>query len=742
LSTMDACEQRLSRQCGAFLEELRNAKCGRKIGVCTQMCVTRLQHDWQDGFPGEARELDNARRWRPLFAPALVSHAGLRLLSSITREGSAVSHDDDDDGGERSRQLPLSESMLEVLRRTIAVPLSREKSLFQLSMIVAYVEWCEAAAMHTGWCYLTAEDCSDGGASEKDVPRRDGSSPWWILSVEGFASASGLQPASDTVALVYLWCGRGGARDGSRGSDLLCRGGAAEGLPRGCPVLPYHCSWNAVSPLSPFASPSLPSSPSAQQTCTLKWLRQAVDQWTDCYSLRVLLFFLQETAWQRQRMAHTEQRQLTAPSLSLSAPHRKQRCSPHGALTTTNTDGFVQWNSEALQPLLRSAARRLTCRMERLAIDVQRSSKLAHPGMQCSTHEARHEVTQLLCRFGGQTNVTRTGHRTLSHNDSILAALCGEDISLPQGTATSVPCPFSDATTSLTDRVQGLSQSPAVLVREVEDALDSLGLGETNTRRACCSGPEESGDIVSRRDNDADGFGVAVAGEAHALLMTLCAAPELTFLVSPRVLHFMYVLWDTCWACLLQLAQDDTHARKNARHCPASDSKAGDGWHRSATAGDHAELDALVTCRVMLHATRHLHVLAAELVEYACTVYIPALKASTEGAYDLVTTPMEALAKQLAARDTPHGLKGSASSSLLLYHSVSAACGRGERFCFSSSSLRTYEVLCIGCFGKDERRQPCVWQRWMQELAFGDARLQEHHLVHWPSRFVPPLPPT
>ncbi|KPA86839.1 hypothetical protein ABB37_00891 [Leptomonas pyrrhocoris] len=751
-----ACEQRLSRQCGDYLSQACNARhdptlCGllQRCEMRPRLCKAGEAAPMTAGLDG-ADDASN-RRWRPMYAPPFISHVGLRLL----RAESLLIRGEFADAGDDGLRLPLAETVVDLLRRTIESPLSMEVTFFQLSMITKYVEWCEAAAVHTGWGTLSVEDCrreADGDENvESDASGRTqlgASAPWCILTVEGFPSSSGLPGKADMAALVYLWRLCDGAATAVPQQKSMLRAPTGEGNGVGSvrekyAVMPYDRSLCAVSPLSVVEA--------SYRRGAQPWLRQAVDQWTRRYAFRLLLFLLQEESWQRYRKATSHHRIAAAPSPltksigvgpkawepTYAAPFHSPRshvggtrtCALPSVLMTPDQCHSFLWRSDAWQPLLCSAARRLLKRVAQLTTEVHSYRRLFHSGVPCTVEDARHEVALLLHRLSGHFHIERT-------RSSLAACVVAALASIREGESCSLSDTTSDAkghsTFSPWFPSPHHSQPLADPVRELEEKLMSLGLAASSTFDRCGSSDRIGIDqtVGEWDDGDADDTAASVAEEARAMLTTLCAAPALTFLTSPRVLRFTEEVWRTCWVWLLQFSRDTVTGQRTHHRCDGT-SETDSMWRDAHLISETAELDALVSCRAMLHATRHFHVLAAELLEYLCTVYVPALTASADGFFScFVTTPVEALERQLTAGDATCDSQVSCCAPLQL-----GASDRGN-FRFSASSLRTYEVLCLGCFGKGERRPPCVWQRWMQELVHGDAALQEHRLVHWRSRLA------
>ncbi|KPI87227.1 hypothetical protein ABL78_3697 [Leptomonas seymouri] len=778
--TMLACEQRLSRQCSDYLLSLSNVrrdsiksrmlqKCEVRPPLCRIREAARVR-----GEADDVHEHPNAR-WRPVCSPAFISHIGLRLLYSGTLRRAVLPFNSE--GGDT--QLPLPETAVEMLRRAIDSPLSVELMFFRLSMTSKYAEWCEASAMHTGWCSLNAEDCSRdvggedtssaaAGAGFEGEVRRGTSAPWSLLTVEGLASSSGLHGQADTAALVYLWClcDAAEAETPQRKpivSAEMSQGGAVGSVSGACSVMSYDSSASAVSPLS-FSGqahthserPQLPACPLrfVQAGDKQPWLRQAVDQWSHRYALRLLLFLLQEESWQRRRIASATHQSSASPwrqsrtshadppsvmperalQFNRSRSHTSGPCT--GALppapTTTDHIDHPSWHSNAFQLLLCGAAQRLLHRVEQLTAEVYNSRRLWHPGMPCAMRDAPHEMTQLLHRLSGQAHAARA---ECSFASCVMAALASirDDKLLPPATNTphghQIFLPWHSSWPP--------AQPPPDRVQELEAALLSLGLVAPND--ANCFAAYETGvkGVLAAGLRDGEELDSALmAEEAHAVLTTLCTSPALTFLTSPRVLQFADSLWRRCWRWLTQFSQG-AFTRQMAHHRLDRGAAMINRWHGAQTVDEAAEVDALVTCRVMLHATGHFHALAAELMQHLCQVFMPALKASANGSHFFVSTPTEALAHHLTLRDATRESNASfcASPSCSTTPAGGALDGRGA-LCFSPSSLRAYEVLCLGRFGKEERRGPCVWQRWMQELARGDAILQGQCFVQWKSRLA------
>ena len=761
-----ACEQRFSRQCEKYLKQLRNARFERGVGAMLKACEARprlnhasLPHRAQASVDGADEFAVN--RWRPVYAPVFISHTALRLLNDIgasldaaAAAATATNAEERALGSDGAPQLPLSETSVEVLRRTIESPLPMELTYFQLWMVAAYVDWCEAAMLHSGWCRLNAEDCqmdSRDGQLDDEVSataaaalkRRGSSAPWLILAVEGVASSCG----ADTATLVYLWslCDRESfkppaAYDHADECSLLCM---------------YNRSLCAVSPLA-FSAPPAPHQPVQSSTCSLPyfgsgpvkaWLRRAVDVWQRRYALRLLLFFLHEESWQRHRKTSAGHPISALPSCfknrsgalqvaSAAVNAGQQRAAPNRmsltdsfamrpVLTVARDDSSFLWHSDALHPLLCWAARRLVRRVAWLTTKVLNSRTPSHPGAPCTHDRVCLEVSRLLSRWDGRTQTGRAKPSCGTCVRSLLASVC-ESHAFPQSSIglSVFRCPSGPPSRYSCQR---LSRTLSDHVWELEDKLQSLGLVAAGTAVFCresnCAVKHLSANGAGECAAAAADVNSATTEEARALLTALCASPELTFLTSPCTLRFVDELWHTCWAWLVHMS-DGAHVDSTTPRTWSESGEASKGMNLMDATGEAAEVDALVTCRVMLHATRHLHLLAAELLEYVCSVHIPALKASATGPWSFVASPAEALERQLAVRDAAAAADGPA---------VQDRC----EFRFSAISLRTYEVLCLDRFGPEERRRPCVWQRWMQELAREDAvLLQQHHLIHPRSRVM------
>lgn len=739
---LTSCEQRLAHQCGEFVlwhknRYFRSASGGASLHFgalrprlsypASAALRLRLHHHQQQQHAiteWDARVRRSEVMWSALSLPAVLSHVGLRLMRPAVAALPLYACEERSLDTASPLHLPVSDAVLAVVRRSIETPLPLEVAHFSLYFVTTFVTWCEAAGVHEGWSCISVVDCTGNVDEDCSMQARcaEGCCPWLLLSVEGLASASGLHGASDTVALAFLW---------SKGKCQSCTDAAVGGRVS-----------SAVSPLTHTAvrkAQNVPPQLSRRAVAAdYGWLRLALAQWTRRYALLLVLFLTADDEWQRSRAAHARRRTATTLLLQSGTCPRPQwnwgadrGCSrrvpaaPSATLqsgadsplsltsTTRRSSNSEVWECEAqLRLQLYCVARRLRRHVEQLSHAMQQSSSLTSADATVAVRDTQRDLAALLGQLteAPHTSSSRATATTLSWLRSctkrFLLRLSDDD----------GKCVFRgehrqqehspSGQQSVCRRVQASAAPREYRVQELETTLHHLRLVSLDTSGEAREAKAEATGGDNRTPQDVcDSDEERWREEAWAVLAALCRSPDLSFLTSPTVLRFVEKQWSDCWRCLLCGMETASHS---AAAAVAADN--GSCWweHVAAVADVVAQLDALVTYRLMLRATHAFHLLAAELMEYVAVVYMPVLRAAAAPTCGFVTTAVEALERQLTERD--------------------CVGGKVHGFRFSSASLRTYEVLLCNRYGAEERREPCVWQRWMQELACEDAVLQQSPL--------------
>ncbi|KAK7201216.1 hypothetical protein NESM_000183200 [Novymonas esmeraldas] len=648
--------------------------------------------------------------WCPTHLPALISHAARRVVHC------AEWHD------VASPLAPMNDTFLSALRQATLTPASAEVTAFQLSIIARYGEWCEAAGVHAGWCA-----CAVGAGGSA---RRTGM-PWWVLTVDGLAATGGAHDGADAATLLAVW-ERGIAR------------AAAEPPASTAPAHQPACTPATVAPrccvrvLSPWrrggssAFGALTRTPSRQQRVSsdavlparatameddlTSTLRPCVVEWGHRYALRLALLRVVEEQWQqhapseaalqmadqldgtpplRHRWRHRTGARARAPSAAAdSGAHLDV-----GRRSSARTRGTVrrcEFHSDGYRPYLQRMVQSATRAADKLASDVLAAVAAALATLDAADTGSRGPAGQPQARavypaFPALAHHLGTASDPSRWTARVAAHLWSE---VHDGLA-GVGCRHRSTGRPEQQQQQQHADGLPGRVERVERLLRSLGLAAASSSSSAHGKSPLSCQALTSRD---------CVGDSYALLSSVLRLPELVC-ASPLVRQYADdVLWCRCWGSLVS---ESDHV---AVACSSDRGSALEPLLGSEDLAAH--LDLLATFRVVLACVREVHRLVEETADYLCAVYVPAAKANPPLAV-LVTTPTEALTRL----DTECGGCDGAAA-----HPAAA------RPHFSSSVLRAFEVLRLGCCS-EERRRPRVWQRWTRELACGDARLREHPLL-------------
>ncbi|KAG5501851.1 hypothetical protein JKF63_04121 [Porcisia hertigi] len=616
------------------------------------------------------------------------------------------------------------------------------------------------------------------------------SMPWWVLTVDGLAVGGGVQSSVNIATILFLWEHGVDAAVATRvtvpaaGSKASCFIG-----PRHHHHLSGHTS--SIRPLmspqldtagSGTTEESCSTSPGVIGLGTLRapskaateWgeesddcdgsadehlrMRRCIVEWGHRYALRLVLLEVLGDGWQRSRdavLADLSQRQL--PGQALCAAWRgtsgaltvARKVTVEGHAKTSDGESVVPgatsayrtalsglditprfvWHSDAYQPLVCLVADNAARMVDQLAAEVLAvASSTVVPPLSRDSH-AKAAGPRAAVQFTGASSM-----RSLvmdKHPEQwrarIVAHLWSALRDSPVHATTSGPSPlslsdhgtitpFSDsrvppaaARYSLWRHQQprGVVSSDAVV--RLERLLAHLGLAPLSKREVARHAPCG---IMSFED---------VAEESLALLNSLLLCPELVC-TSPRVTSYLNtVLWQRCWACLMRASRAVFDDRMGGR--PASL----EGFDDMA-----AQLDVLVTFRTILFTLDRMQQLVQELVEYLCCVFVPAVQTDRCAAW-MVETPVEAISRlawthSLSDSDTVSSQTTRPQHTVTSKEDTVNARDRRRMFCFSAAAVRTFEVLCLGRRGGEQRAQR-VWQQWTRDLICEDRILRQHPLL-------------
>ncbi|KAG5499539.1 hypothetical protein JIQ42_05012 [Leishmania sp. Namibia] len=615
--------------------------------------------------------------------------------------------------------------------------------------------------------------------------------PWWVLTVDGLAVRGGVKDGVDVATILFLWeHGVGAAASpaaGVRPSGFFephhnhC-GGCASAIK---PLMPsrLRSAGGGVAAGSPEASPNemdsgtlgAPPDVAAEldeedgdgdDSEDEQWgLRRSLLGWGHRYALRLILFEVVEGQWHRFRsaeLARRSQQQLVQHAL---CDPQRQRCrglasvreefAEEGARfangahaveyatsayrTAVSGPGIAphyMWHSDAYQPLLRLVAECATRVVDRLAAEVLAAAsatttpgRASYPKAQSneSRKAGRPAAAALVMSLAKAKLPEQWTARLTAHLWSELR--CGSAEATVAPPVHTFPCAnhtglhgshhrsLSTAAGRLSHCRQlqscGLACSEAVV--RLEELLCGLGLVSASKKRHACRTPCG---LLSTED---------VAEESHALLASLLLSPELVCTSSVVIYFANAILWRRCWASLM--ATSSAAAHHNSGSMPGG---------LEGLGAVTAQLDALVTFRVILRCMEQVQRFVQELVEYLCCVFVPAVQAD-HCAARLTSTPVEAMQRR-ARTSSSSASHGPASPTAHPEYASTAKRNRHDgryrsgKFSFSWTAVRTFEVLCLGRCG-DELRAPCVWQQWTRELIRQDRVLCEHSSVQSTSQW-------
>ncbi|CAJ1027064.1 hypothetical protein, conserved [Leishmania lindenbergi] len=793
-------EDRFCCMCEKWFKQLRDLPNPRVMSAILQSREQRPMALDQVSVEHQKRDLLRLG-WCLMCFPAILSHVALRVLYRSRPEGpaGATSATLDDNGV--AAELPrISDSFVALIRSAALTPATEELTAFQLSVVSRYVDWCEAAGVHIGWCACAVQahrTVVSAGASDVsciavdtlvEPPANVGGMPWWVLTVEGLAVKGSLQDSVKVDTILFLW-------EHGVGAATAAAAAAAAGVepPRFFESHHHHHSEcaSAIRPLMPprlgtlgnsaveDSSEGSPSelglgTPGAPPEATAEFdkevdgcddfssehwsLRRSIVEWGHRYALRLVLFEVVEGQWHRSRGAALARRSQQRQAEQVLCDARHQRCrtllevredddarTADGARVVDYATsacrsavlglgippGFV-WNSEAYQPLLQLVAESAVRMVEEIAAEVLAvaCATVAHSeanDSKSTTDEPEIEGPPAVGAI--VTNLVKAKHPE-QWTERLTAHLWRELRRSPaQVTIAQPSCTFPGAhctglhgghhrssPTAATHyafcrhtQPRGLASSDAVAC--LEQLLCDLGLVEASERHLACHTP--CGTMSTAE----------VAEESHALLASLLLSPELVCTSSMVVYFASAVLWPRCWASLLKTTSAGVH------HNGTGMLGSLEGEEDVAT-----QLDALVAFRVILRCVERVQRLVRELGEYLCCVFVPAVRAGHCVAW-LTATPVEAICRMLSssASCSATSLTTHPESTMTAKHNRRDAGKLRRHFRFSSATVRTFEVLCLGRCG-DERRAPRVWQQWTHELVCTDGMLREHPLIRSPSR--------
>ncbi|CBZ34981.1 hypothetical protein, conserved [Leishmania donovani] len=703
-----------------------------------------------------------------------------------------------DGNGVASELPGVSDSFVAMVHAALLTPATEELAAFQLSVVCRYAEWCQSAGVHIGWCACAVQahrTAGGAGISYASCMPVDGlvgpassatGMPWWVLTVDGLAVRERRQGGVSVATILFLWEHGAAAATGMEGprffgSHDLHESGRTSAIRPLMPPRPGTAGDGALAELSQ-ASPSemklgtlgAPPKAAAELDDEVggfngfadehRSMRQSIVEWGHRYALRLVLFEVGEGQRHRSRgaaLARRSQQQLARQAL---CDPRCQRCrtlvavhegsveedakSEAGARLKYATYAYRSavsglgitprfvWHSDAYQPLVQLVAESAACMVDQLAAEVLAfaCTTAAHGETSNSKVEAGEPRTEGHPVVGAiATNLFKAKHperwttRLTAHlwgelrRSSAQAAVAQPSRTFPYAHGTSFhgsrhrPSPTPVMRYSLGQHPQSRGLASSDLVSRLEQLLCGLGFVAASEKHLVCHAP---GGVVPTE---------GVAEDSYALLASLLLSPELVCTSSIVVYFANAVLWEKCWASL-------TRASSAAAH------HSGGGMPGSLEGPEDviAQLDALVAFRVILRCIEQVQRLVHELVGYLCCVFVPAVQAD-HGAACLTATPVEAMYR-LACTFSSSASRSVAPPTTHPEHAATAKCNRRDvrnlrrHFCFSSATVRAFEVLCLGRCG-DERRAPRVWQQWTRELLRSDRVLREHPLLRSTSQW-------
>ncbi|CBZ27915.1 conserved hypothetical protein [Leishmania mexicana MHOM/GT/2001/U1103] len=793
-----ASEARVSCMCESWFKRLRDRPSNRIMSHILQLSEQRpmLRH-----WPSVQRQKCDvpAFGWCPISLPSIVSHLALRVLYRSRPEGPAGTTAAILDGNGVTPELPrVSDSFVSMMHAAMLTPVTEELAAFQLSVVCRYAEWCQSAGVHIGWCACAVQaHCTAGGSGvsvscmpvDGLVGPASGATgmPWWVLTVDGMAVRESRRGSVSVATILFLWEHGVAAATGMEASRFFGPhdrhgSGRASAIRPLMPPRPRTAGDGALAELS-AASPSemelgtLGAPPKAAPELDDEVggcrdfsdedpsMRQSVVAWGHRYALRLLLFEVTEGQRHRESstaLARRSQQQLARRALcdprrqrrrALAAIHegsvQEDAKSAAGARLFNYatsayrsavsgldiTPRFV-WHSDAYRPLLQFVAESAACMVNQLAAEVLAfaCTTAAHSETSNSKVEADEPRTAGHRVFGAIVTGLFKAKHSGSWTTRLTAHLWGElRRSWAQATVAQLSrtFPYADGTSFLGSRHRpsptpvvhcSLGQHPESLglassdpVSRLEQLLCGLGLVAASEKHLVCHAP---GSVMSTE---------GVAEESYALLASLLLSPELVCTSSIVVRFANTALWPKCWGSLARASSAAAH--HNAGSMPNSL----EGLEDVA-----AQLDALVTFRVILRCIEQVQRLVHELVEYLCCVFVPAVQADHCAAC-LTAMPVEAMCR-LACTFSSSASCSAASPTTHPEHVATAKRNRRDarnlrrHFRFSSAMVRAFEVLCLGRCG-DERRAPRVWEQWTRELLRSDRVLREHPLLRSTSQW-------
>ncbi|KAG5476399.1 hypothetical protein LSCM1_04102 [Leishmania martiniquensis] len=646
------------------------------------------------------------RSWLPVCLPAILSHIALRVLCRSRPEGSAApalpTLHGDSVAAERPR---IDERFLALTRSAMLTPAAEELAAFQLSIVSRYVEWCEAAGVHTHWCACTVQTYRPAGGADGShvscisvdelVGSRSSATrmPWWVLTVDGLAVRGSKQGSVDVATILFLW---------EHGADAAATVAAGAKPPRF--VDPQHDRRSgrasAIQPLMPQrlcraggigVADTSAASPNEMDWGTLvapreaaaevnrgdgycddsdhdQWiLRWSILEWSHRYALRLVLLEVVEGQWQRESraaLASQSRQQLAGLALCDIQRRRVRRLVPlseelveEGA-KTANGAHAVDYATSAYRTAVSGPG--ITPRFVWHSDAYQPLLRLVAEKATLASDRLAAEVLAVACAMvaPGQASYAKAqlnDPKTAGHHATNAIVMSLVKARRPeQWTARLTAHLWGELRRGLAEGAVARPSRPL----SYADRTSLYGGGPSWSPAAphsLCQQPQSCGlacsDAVWRLEELLLDLGLVSASKEHHACRTSCgslsreeAADESHALLASLLLS----------PELLCTSPNVVHFANAVlwRRCWAALVKTSSAAaHQSGrgTLGDRegpdsvaARLDALVSFRVILRCMEQLQRLVQDLAKYLCCVFVPAVQVD-HCAAQLTATPVEAM---------------------------------------------------------------------------------------------------
>ncbi|GET89456.1 hypothetical protein, conserved [Leishmania tarentolae] len=642
--------------------------------------------------------------WCTISLPAIISHLALRVLYGSRPNCTATTIHDS--SGVSSARPRVSDSFIAMIHAAILSPATEELAAFLLTVVSRYVEWCQSAGVHIGWCTCAVQAHSRTGgldishasrmpADDLIGPASDAAGmPWWVLTLDGMAVRESVKGRVSVAAILFLW-EHGVAAVAAAGVEAphFFRPHSDHDSSRASAIRPLMPPWLGTARASALAklSEASPSEELGALDEPLKAstelneavgdchgfsdephnMRQSIVKWCHRYALRLILFEVTEGQWHRERaavLAHQSEQQLARQAL---CDLRRQRRRTFGAVHDEFVEGDANseadarlvnyatsayrsvvwgkgitprymWHSDAYQPLLQLIAQSAVRMVDKLTAEVLAVACTTVVQGEASNSKVKAGKPRAAGRLPSGAIVTNLAKA--KHPDQWTARLTAHLWSELRRSPTQVTVaqPSRLLPYAAHTSLHGSRHCPS-LMQAVH-----CSLGQQPQSRGL-----SSSDPVARLEKMLCDLGLVAASEkqfaCHApggVVSMGGVAEESHALLASLLLSPELV----CTSSILvyfasAVLWQDCWASFTKASSAVPHHKGGDMSGSLEGPEDmSAQLDTLVAFRVILRGIEQLQRLVHELVEYLCCIFVPAMQADP-CASCLTTAPVEAVCR-------------------------------------------------------------------------------------------------